>query len=64
MILHTIIDYSDVFYSSAVNSSVFSYSKIDGGLIEYRNDNSNKKRINRLLTTNPSLYLNKKYNVY
>ncbi|WMJ23284.1 YlzJ-like family protein [Paludicola sp. MB14-C6] len=59
MILHTIIDPMDVMNSPSANN--FCYKKcVNGAIIEGTQD-MNGIKINRIISTNPSDYLNKDY---
>ena len=63
MILHTVIDYYDIIGSvshSGLNNSCC-YKNISGGILEYRRCRSGGYKVSRLHSTNPSLYLDKKY---
>ena len=61
MLIHSIVSESDIFYTDSVIQPVF--RNINGGLIEV--DNSvGMGRIKRLYSTNPYLYLEKRYQPY
>ena len=61
MILHSIIAMDDIFCKNSVNAPM--YKEIDGGILEI-DGNEGGYQIKRLHSTNPSLYLDKKYQPY
>lgn len=61
MILHSIIAMDDIFCKNSVNAPM--YREIDGGFLEIESDD-NGFQIKRLHSTNPSLYLDKRYQPY
>lgn len=59
--IHSIISTDDIFFTE--NSVQTEYCRIDGGLLEL-NTVGGEKRICRLHSTNPYLYLNSRYSPY
>lgn len=57
MILHSIIAMDDIFCKNSVNAPM--YHEIDGGFLELEGD-----EVKRLYSTNPHLYLDKRYTPY
>ncbi len=61
MLIHSIVSENDIFFTDGISSPVF--RNINGGLIEV--DNSvGAGQIRRLHSTNPHLYLEKRYQPY
>ncbi|MCH5323701.1 MAG: hypothetical protein J1E39_00665 [Eubacterium sp.] len=58
MILHTIVSEGDIFYRQPEVKTV--YRRVDGGLLEL-SGNGNEYVVNRLHSTNPAMYLDKRY---
>ena len=54
MILHSIVSPSDIFCNMDVQAP--EYRQIDGGMLEVENG-----RVRRLISTDPRLYLDKRY---
>ena len=61
MILHSIIAMDDIFCKNSVNAPM--YREIDGGFLEVEGDNDDYQ-VKRLYSTNPGLYLDKRYQPY
>lgn len=61
MILHSIIAMDDIFCKNSVNAPMF--QEIEGGLLEL-DSSENGTHIKRLYSTNPHLYLDKRYTPY
>lgn len=61
MLIHSIISENDIFFTNSVSQPVF--RNIDGGLLEI-DDADDVRRIKRLFSTNPYLYLDKRYQPY
>ncbi len=61
MILHTIVDYNDIFNSTTENFSAICYKPVNGGVVELRKNPDGTSKISRLYSTNPHLFLDKKY---
>ncbi|MEG0693091.1 MAG: YlzJ-like family protein [Oscillospiraceae bacterium] len=62
MILHTIIDMNDIFYEE--NTASNNICCKDVGNIHFQGERSkNGIKIQRIISTNPSDYLNGKYNI-
>lgn len=55
MILHSIVSPSDIFFNNGMRQTL-SCVRVDGGLLELENG-----RIKRLISTDPKLYLDKRY---
>lgn len=62
MVIHSIVSLSDIFYNSC--ESEYGYTAetrpIQGGWLEI-SEQDGEKRIRRLISTNPALYLDKRY---
>ena len=62
MVIHSIVSLSDIFYNSG--ESEYGYTAetrpIQGGWLEI-SEQDGEKRIRRLISTNPALYLDKRY---
>lgn len=61
MILHSIIAMDDIFCRNSVNAPM--YKEIDGGILELEVSGAGMQ-IKRLHSTNPRLYLDKRYQPY
>ena len=61
MLIHSIVSESDIFYTDSVIQPVF--RNINGGLIEVESS-VGAERVKRLYSTNPYLYLEKRYQPY
>lgn len=61
MLIHSIVSENDIFFTDSVSQPVF--RNIDGGLIEI-DSSVGTGRIRRLHSTNPYLYLDKRYQPY
>lgn len=61
MLIHSIVSESDIFYTDSIIQPVF--RNINGGLIEI-DSSAGTGRIKRLYSTNPYLYLEKRYQPY
>lgn len=61
MILHSIIAMDDIFCKNSVNAPM--YREVNGGVLEVE-DNDYGIQVKRLHSTNPSLYLDKRYQPY
>ncbi len=61
MILHSIIAMDDIFCKNSVNAPM--YQEIDGGMLEL-DYSEGIPQIKRLHSTNPHLYLDKRYAPY
>lgn len=59
--IHSIISMDDIFFTE--NAANTEYCRISGGLLEV-NTVGGEKRICRLYSTNPYLYLNRRYRPY
>ena len=63
MPIHSIISLSDIFCNMDMSLPKTEYKQINGGLLEIE-EFSGKKRVRRLISTDPKLYLSKKYMPY
>ncbi len=61
MILHSIISMDDIFCRNSVNAPT--YKEVDGGMLELE-CSGEESYIKRLYSTNPQLYLDKRYTPY
>ncbi len=61
MILHSIIAMDDIFCKNSVNAPMF--KEVDGGVLEIE-ENSDGAYVKRLHSTDPRLYLEKRYTPY
>ena len=61
MIIHSIISQNDIFFTDSISQP--SYKNINGGFVEFSYTDG-IKRISRLHSTNPHLYLDKHYAPY
>ena len=61
MIIHSIVSQNDIFCTNSIVQP--SYENIKGGFVEI-NDTNGIKQINRLYSTNPYMYLDKRYTPY
>ncbi len=61
MLIHSIVSENDIFFTNSISQPVF--RNIKGGLIEIDNSIGTGK-IRRLHSTNPYLYLEKRYQPY
>lgn len=61
MLIHSIVSESDIFFTDSIAQPVF--RNISGGLLEIDNQNG-IRQIKRLYSTNPYLYLDKRYQPY
>ena len=59
MILHSIISPDDIFFNTDVQPAQTAYKRIDGGIVEL-----DGTRVRRLISTDPRLYLDKRYYPY
>ncbi len=58
MLIHSIVSENDIFFTDSIAKPVF--QNVNGGFIEIDCDNGDK-RIKRLYSTNPFLYLDTRY---
>ena len=64
MVIHSIVSLSDIFYNDGENESYTAeIMPIQGGYLEIAEQNG-EKRIRRLISTYPALYLDKRYQPY
>lgn len=63
MILYSIIDMSDVLTDAndQINYKKTNIKRIDGGYVEFYNSINGASRVKRLYSTDPALYLDKRY---
>ncbi len=61
MLIHSIISENDIFFTNSVSAPV--YENINGGMLEIENSGG-KRQVKRLYSTNPFLYLDKRYSPY
>ena len=59
MILHSIVSPSDIFCNTGMRKPQTVCRRIDGGLLELRGG-----RVERLISTDPRLYLDRRYYPY
>lgn len=64
MVLYSIIDIADVLYENY--SEKANVRKVDGGFVELQGNvaASGKEKVKRLWSTNPALYLDRRYYPY
>ena len=62
MVIHSIVSLSDIFYNSGESEYCYTAETrpIQGGWLEI-SEQDGEKRIRRLISTNPALYLDKRY---
>ncbi len=62
MVIHSIVSLSDIFYNESENEGGYKAEimQIQGGYLEICGQNG-EKCIRRLISTNPALYLDKRY---
>ena len=65
MVLYSIIDIADVLYENNYSEKT-NVRKVDGGFVELRGNvaASGKEKVKRLWSTNPALYLDRRYYPY
>lgn len=65
MVIHSIVSLSDIFYYSGEKECSYTaeIKPIQGGYLEI-SEQGGEKRIRRLISTNPALYLDKRYQPY
>ncbi len=61
MLIHSIVSENDIFFTNRVNPPV--YENVTGGFLEINNKNG-VREVARLHSTNPYLYLDKRYSPY
>lgn len=61
MLIHSIVSDNDIFFTDSVSKPV--YENINGGFIEFENGCC-VRRIKRLYSTNPYMYLDSRYLPY
>lgn len=66
MVLYSIIDIADVLYEKNNYNVKTTVRKVDGGFVELQGSiaASGKEKVRRLYSTNPALYLDKRYYPY
>lgn len=65
MVIHSIVSLSDIFYNESESEGSYKAEimQIQGGYLEICGQNG-EKCIRRLISTNPALYLDKRYQPY
>lgn len=65
MVIHSIVSLSDIFYNSGENEDSYTaeIKPIQGGWLEIMGQ-GDEKCVRRLISTNPALYLDKRYQPY
>lgn len=65
MVIHSIVSLSDIFYNESESEGSYKAEimQIQGGYLEI-SGKGNEKCIRRLISTNPALYLDKRYQPY
>lgn len=64
MVIHSIVSLSDIFYNDGEKEGYTAeIVPIQGGYLEISEQNG-EKSIRRLISTNPALYLDKRYQPY
>ena len=65
MVLYSIIDIADVLYKNNYSEKT-NIRKVDGGFVELQGSTaaSGKEKVKRLYSTNPALYLDRRYYPY
>ena len=65
MVLYSIIDIADVLYKNNYSEKT-NVRKVDGGFVELQGNvaASGKEKVKRFWSTNPALYLDKRYFPY
>lgn len=61
MLIHSIVSESDIFFTDSIYPPV--YENVTGGFLEIDNKNG-MREVKRLHSTNPFLYLDKRYSPY
>lgn len=56
MILHSIVSEQDIFCNMYGNVKLPEYRRVDGGILEIKDG-----KINRLISTDPKMYLDSRY---
>ena len=59
MILHSIVSLSDIFCNTDSSPTPAKYRAVNGGIVELENG-----RVKRLISTDPAMYLDKRYMPY
>lgn len=59
MILHSIVSLSDIFCNTDGSPAPAQYRAVNGGIVELENG-----RVKRLISTDPAMYLDKRYMPY
>lgn len=61
MLIHSIVSENDIFFTNSIISPV--YENVNGGFLEIDSRNG-VREVRRLYSTNPYLYLDKRYSPY